>query len=667
MIEMIFKDDKHFVDSDAYLRARLFDTLINDWDRHEDQWRWASFKTDTGTVYKPIPRDRDQAFLETEGVISFLTTLKIILPGFQKFDENTKDVEGLAFNARYLDRVLLVDKEWSHWTNQLDTIKMMLTDERIDNATLSFPKEIQSLCSDNTANILKARINNLDLMGRDLYLFLSKQVNITGTNQRDLFEIIVPNDTTIQITGYHLSKKSKRGKEIYKRTFISSETKNVRIYSFDKKDRFVISGKSKNKIKLSIIGGGSKDEIIFNGIKSPTYLTIYDNSKTKLSPNINNRISTTSDNNELEYDRFAFKYNFLFPSLFMGYNQDDGIFWGGGVAFNKYSRYHYQRYEILANYAFLTDSYNFHFTGRNNFPLKNIEINMEADIKSPNFTNNYFGMGNETKLQVGESNIKYYHLRIKEYYLSTGFVKIIDDNKTQKTGLSLFYKNTIIEKTPERFISNYLQNNLDREDLLPRSFAGINLAYSLNTILDNETKKEEEFGGSNMLNTRGFQIDVTVSHFIGLNNKSQNFTKLLGETRSYISFSKRPRAVYAIKIGGEKLIGNYIFTEAAKLGQKNNLRGFHDSRFYGDASIYLNTEVRIRLKQFKTYILNGTMGVFLFNDVGRVWLEDEESSLWHDGYGFGLWWSMFNMTMFTLSYAESKDDSLVNFAFNFQF
>jgi hypothetical protein len=37
--------------------------LIGDWDRHDDQWRWAAFDEGKQTVFKAIPRDRDQAFL----------------------------------------------------------------------------------------------------------------------------------------------------------------------------------------------------------------------------------------------------------------------------------------------------------------------------------------------------------------------------------------------------------------------------------------------------------------------------------------------------------------------------------------------------------------------------------------------------------------------------
>ena len=51
----------------AFLKARLFDMMIGDWDRHRRQWRWAKFERRAG--WQPIPEDRDTAFSRYEGVI----------------------------------------------------------------------------------------------------------------------------------------------------------------------------------------------------------------------------------------------------------------------------------------------------------------------------------------------------------------------------------------------------------------------------------------------------------------------------------------------------------------------------------------------------------------------------------------------------------------------
>jgi hypothetical protein len=48
--------------------------IINDWDRHEDQWVWAEKKTGKERLYIPIGRDRDQAFSKTDGFGLYLAS-----------------------------------------------------------------------------------------------------------------------------------------------------------------------------------------------------------------------------------------------------------------------------------------------------------------------------------------------------------------------------------------------------------------------------------------------------------------------------------------------------------------------------------------------------------------------------------------------------------------
>ena len=44
MMANLHKDEKYSVDEKEYMKARLFDMLIGDWDRHSDQWRWGEYK-----------------------------------------------------------------------------------------------------------------------------------------------------------------------------------------------------------------------------------------------------------------------------------------------------------------------------------------------------------------------------------------------------------------------------------------------------------------------------------------------------------------------------------------------------------------------------------------------------------------------------------------------
>lgn len=294
-------------------------------------------------------------------------------------------------------------------------------------------------------------------------------------------------------------------------------------------------------------------------------------------------------------------------------------------------------------------------------------MNVVTDIKAPRFESNYFGMGNESSWQEGKSEIDYYLVRMTQYVVAMDFNKQISKDDAQKAGLTLFYKNTDVKDVAGRFVTDIPANGLDENDLKTHQYMGVALSYRINTIANRETKVEEEFVGSHNFPTRGLRLVTAYSQFIGLDDVSKGFSKASADFTGYLSFAQRPRVVYALRVGGEKLFGDYVFDEAATLGQKDNLRGFRQTRFYGDASVYQNIDVRIRLKQFNSYILNGSTGLTLFHDIGRVWLAGENSTKWHQGYGLGLWLLPFDMAVVSVYYAHSKEDDLINISLKYQF
>jgi hypothetical protein len=666
VIEKTTASSNHFVHENAVLRARLFDIVINDWDRHEDQWRWAGFEQNGKIVYKPIPRDRDQAFFVNEGFIPWIAARKWLLPKIQGFTEFTENMEGQSFNARYFDRSFLTQSSWVEWERQIDSLQILLTPENIDSAMQSFPREVYLLCSPETARILKARLKNLKPMARNLYLSLAKEVSITGTEEPDYFEIMVPSDTVLQISIYEQKKNGQKGRQFYHRTFYASETQKVHLYGLDGEDRFEIKGNHTSKIELNVIGGKNKDKIISGEKLKCKNISVYDKENTEISQELSGRLKSRYDQKMLEYDREHFEYNVVYPGLFSGYNPDDGIFVGGGPDFTKYSRYRQQRYEILGNYAVATNAFNLHFGARLSFPLQRVEINFNTQYNSPEYAGNYFGMGNETEWEVPRTEKEFYRLRMSGFYTELDFVKGLDKNRIHKAGPGLFYSYSDAEKTAGRFISRP-ENGLNENDLTAHVYTGAYFKYELNTLPGMKRKTEEEFAGTSTFPTRGMYLKTRAGYYAGLNEETNHFLKLSGDWVTYLSFSQRPRVVYALRVGGEKLFGDYAFHEAATLGRTENLRGYRETRFYGDASLYLNAEVRIRMKQFQTYLFNGTAGVLFFNDTGRVWFEDENSKKWHNGTGLGLWFSPFDMAVVNVSYAASADDRLFNFTLNYQF
>jgi hypothetical protein len=84
--------------------------------------------------------------------------------------------------------------------------------------------------------------------------------------------------------------------------------------------------------------------------------------------------------------------------------------------------------------------------------------------------------------------------------------------------------------------------------------------------------------------------------------------------------------------------------------------------------LFNNAEFRIKVADFNTYLFPGSIGILVFNDVGRVWVTGENSSTWHDGYGGGIWIAPIKRFVLTGMLAHSAEEKLLpRVMFGFQF
>jgi outer membrane protein assembly factor BamA len=108
---------------------------------------------------------------------------------------------------------------------------------------------------------------------------------------------------------------------------------------------------------------------------------------------------------------------------------------------------------------------------------------------------------------------------------------------------------------------------------------------------------------------------------------------------TYVTAAMPLRPTLALRAGGKTVWGPYPFFEAAFIGDARTARLGHQNRFGGDAALYGNVELRLRLTRFFV-ILPGELGAFGLADAGRVFLEGESSERWHSAFGGGVWISV---------------------------
>ena len=368
LFDKVFSNSNHQVDEKAFVKARLFDMLIGDWDRHEDQWLWAAFKEVDKTFYKPIPRDRDQAFPKLDGLIPQMVTRKSGLRKVQNFEYNIRDINGLNMNGNHLDRNFTTRLVLQDWLDAAKELQDSLTDHAIETAFKEMPGAIYDISGKETAARLKQRRDDLHKYAKTYYGFLSEQVDITGTKDKEFFEVTRVNDDSTTVVIYSAAKNDLWNNVVYQRTFLRSETKEIRLFGLDGDDVYNIKGETKKGITIRVIGGNGTDSIIDgSSVKGMSKQTkVYDDRKNIFEIEKETEKNISSDSLKNVYNRKSFTYDWFAPVLRPGYNVDDGFITGAGVIFKKgqFGKSPYGSMQAIAgNYASATSSYSLWYKG----------------------------------------------------------------------------------------------------------------------------------------------------------------------------------------------------------------------------------------------------------------------------------------------------------------
>ncbi|MGV3588705.1 MAG: BamA/TamA family outer membrane protein [Adhaeribacter sp.] len=653
VLENLQEDNDNKVDQKAVVRARLFDFIIGDWDRHDDQWRWASFEKqgEKGDIFQPIPRDRDMTFFINQGVIPNIASRKWLMPKIQGFDSDIRDVAGFNFNARYFDRTFLTELSLTDWLETANDLKNSISDAEIEKSIKQLPEPIFRLSGPRIISDLKARRDALPRDAVDYYKFLAKAVNVVGSDKSELFLVERQDDNHTNVTVRKISKSGDLEQVIYQRQFKTAETEEIRLYGLGGEDEFRISGEVNKGIKVRIIGGDDKDKITDNskvaGLSKKTY--VYDtrnDNEFKFGPETKNLTSNREEVNE--YDRKAFVYDYFGPLGAVEFNRDNGIQLGAGAliktqGFKKepFAASH----RIVGRYALRTNSYRFTYDGYFTHIIKKFDLQLNLDVRAPNFNTTFFGLGNETQYDEDKEEIDFYRYTSRQYYFNAMLGRKIGKSQTLLLGPS--YQRINLNLTPERFITNFAWEQDGNYDLFEaKTYGGLEFRYQLDTR-DKATQP-----------TKGVYIALGPGLYKGLGGDASDFNRLSGEISLYRTFRVPVRLTLANRTGAAKNYGDYEFFQANRLDGLSNLRGYRQNRFAGRSSFYNNTEARLKLFNFQTYLFPGSLGILGFHDVGRVWEKNENSKKWHTGYGGGIWISPVNLLVLSAEYAVSKESRM---------
>lgn len=647
----LHKDEKYKVDERAYIRARLFDMLIGDWDRHHDQWRWGEHKQGDSVVYRPIPRDHDQAFCKYDGVLLRLVMKMPTLRHMQSFEEDIANVKWFNREPYPLDLALLRHASAADWAAEAEYIKTQLTDAEIDAAFKSLPPEMQDKTIDEIKRKLKLRREKVGQYAARYFEVLRKIVIVVGTDKKDKFLIERRDDGRTQVKVFRLKKAGEElvSTHVYNRR----ETREIWLYGLDDDDIYEVSGKGDCPIKVRLIGGQNHDSYtVSQGRKVKIYDFKSKENTFDVSSGVRKVLTDKYELNGYDYHKPAYNAISGFPGF--GYNPDDGIKLGVMVYYtvNGFQRNPFsQRHIVKANYFFATSGYEVEYTGI--FPNNRTDwkFQLDAKITSPNFAYNFFGYGNETENLDDEFDMDYN--RVKTQTISVAPSAFWTGEQGAFFSIGSFFESVEVDRTPDRFIGTGI---VDQRVFGTQNFTGFDLKYGY----ENYDSKANP--------TLGMRFSIEAGYTINLDDTGRQLPRAgasLGFSHKLLSTEK---LVFATLMQAKLLFSDdFEFYQMVTIGGDNDLRGFRKERFSGKQSFYQTSDLRYEIGRVKNGILPLNFGLLGGFDYGRVWIDGEDSRKWHTSYGGGLWFSGIETLTAKVSYFQSSDGGRLAIGFGFAF
>ncbi len=614
-------DASNKIDETAYIRARIFDMLIGDWNRGASQWDWLGVRANGSTMYTPISKNSDQAFSKMgDGPLMRLTTFfSKRHRHLENYDGELLDPKWLNRSAFALDKTLISNLDLAFWDAEAEKMMQGLTEDVIEKAFARIPQELEARISEEITINLKERRDNLPQLVASYVALLSKLVVVKGTDKDDRFTISrMPDGHTI-ITGHQIN-----GSEtpFYKQTIYKESTNRVWLYGLEGNDSFQVVGTEIKHIPISIFGGQNDDSY---DIKNKENIHLYDfPSQGAPAENLKVKLIDEPEAGIYNYKRVHRYANKLRPLL--GVNIDDGLRVGVENTFTDYGFQHLpfaQQHTLGASFYFATSGFDLQYSGQWTHVIGKLDPGLDIHFTSPNYTLNFFGFGNESinpnKEDPENFRLNYNRVRIQKFRIAPSIAYRDPSGYSLKT--SIGYASINIDETNNRFIETYY-NGLDSvpENKFVELVAAANFSDTVQDYIPFFDVDATLIAGNSFnLTETSNAVFINPQLKLGLPFDKNERVKLVNSLATYINFNN-----------------NIEFYQGASLGAESGLRGYRNQRFTGINSFVQSSDLQFKLNRLQTKLIPIDLGIYAGFDHGRVWGVNDVSKDWKTAVGGGL-------------------------------
>ena len=682
LLDDIASSRAHRVDEREFLAVRLIDFLINDSDRTTDNVDWARFGKEGAYTWRPLPRDRDWAFIDANGLWHALA--RTVSPKLVRFTERIP-VKGLTDKTVVLDRRLLQRLSGNDFREVALRVQRAVTDSVIAAVVARLPREWRGRTSAaaRITAVLRARRDALPDAAMAFYRELASEVDVHGTKEADRIVVERYPDGRVRVTVTDPERPlpvvaSERRDDggivttsagsiaptpFFERTFLPNETNEVRVYADSGDDVAIVRGAASGPIVVRLIGGKGDDVLADSAGGGKTFL--YDAEG-------KNRFVTASGTH---VDQRAWKP--LTPTeVFklddpwrpdwgnafgwrpaVGYNTSAGIIVGAGATLRDYGfrrlPYHW---EANVNLLVGTGNGRLGATATLNHRAENAPRGFRVTARASQLeATRFFGYGNNTaSTGSAESLVDQTIVGVEPSLVwNVGWRQREGEDPLDEPDSARARLRPLVGELRVGSIVSWFKPEAAATSRLATSgvrgandfaVAGATLALALDRTDDDAVP------------TMGWKLDGSAAAYPPLFGSGNAFGTATAGGSFYVPLTRPGGPHLAVRAGGDLATGDYPMQFAAALGGMQSLRGYWFRRFAGNAAVHTGTELRVPVGTVN-FIVRSQLGVFGLVDAGRVWFDGRSDGGWHSGVGGGLWLSAFGKSV-SVAYARGDSDRL---------
>ena len=637
MLEKIMEDNDNRIDQLLFVRSRILDMLIGDGSRHEDQWRWGSFKQGDKTTYKAIPRDRDQAYAKFDGWLLQSIMKAGNINHLQTFDYTIPDVNTNNFPSRNLDRQAANEVTKEQWITIAKDIQQSVTDDVIEKAIKELPPEVFPISGTVMINKLKSRRDHLAEYAGEYYTFLAKEVEVLGSKETELFQVTRLADGETTVTVLKIKKDgSTASNPFYTRTFDRKETKEIRLYGLAGHDVYRVDGEATEAIPIRIIGGTDRDSIVdlskIKGAEKKTW--VYDDHDNAITTSRETKLKLSEDSaiHTYKYDGFNYNSKSLGPVVFFSFEDKIHVGLAYKIIRHGWRKEPYKnKQNFQINYSIIQKAFSFSYTNDFKEIIGKWSLSTDASYDMLRWTN-YYGLGNETSEAVTTAD--YYQLETKNITSVLNLYRAIGKHANFYIGPA--YNMVEVLNRPGTYVDVSIP---DHKKLYTQKHFGGGVAGFTYSGVNNR-----------VVPSKGIYFAAGAAYLQNL-EEPNHVIRYDAQLQLFVTLWKN--MILAIRPAAATVTGDPEFYQHISIGGSNTLRGYARDRFRGTSSFYSDNELQ-------WLFINGRYGLTGFYDIGRVWQKGETSDTWHTGYGGGIIVAPFSKVMASMTYGMSTEGNFIH-------